>query len=80
MPTTLISADWSKAWLENWQANKDKAWPHLVETYGAENAQVWYNRWIAYHASLTEFFAVGEGHEYGVSHMLFQKKLPLEAS
>lgn len=63
----------TQAWLENWLANKKQAWPHLVETYGEDKAAVWYHRWMAYHASLTEFFSTEGGEIWGVSHSLFMK-------
>ena len=53
--------------------NREVVWPCLVESYG-EEAGVWYNRWVVYLVSLTEFFKLGEGDVNGVSHYLFEKR------
>lgn len=53
--------------------NKKKLWPHLVDTYGAENASMWYYRWQIFYMACSELFAFEGGDTWGVAHYLFQK-------
>lgn len=55
-------------------------WPHLIESYGEEQAATWYNRWVVYLVAGAEFFATGEGGVTGVSHYLFDKPHDMECS
>ncbi|KAH9909796.1 methyltransferase [Xylariomycetidae sp. FL2044] len=63
-------------WLSNMIANKKHIWPHLVETYGEENANTWYNRWQIFYMACSELFAYEGGDTWGVSHYLFEKPKP----
>ncbi|KAI1505886.1 methyltransferase [Biscogniauxia marginata] len=63
-------------WLSNMIANRRKIWPHLVETYGEENANTWYNRWQIFYMACSELFAYEGGDTWGVSHYLFEKPNP----
>ncbi|KAF3760210.1 hypothetical protein M406DRAFT_324723 [Cryphonectria parasitica EP155] len=60
-------------WLSTMIKNKKKLWPHLVETYGEENATTWYNRWQIFYMACSELFAFEGGDIWGVGHYLFQK-------
>ncbi|KAL7625479.1 hypothetical protein AAE478_004699 [Parahypoxylon ruwenzoriense] len=60
-------------WLSNMIANKKQIWPHLVETYGEENANMWYNRWQIFYMACSELFAYEGGDTWGVAHYLFEK-------
>ncbi|KAI0157520.1 methyltransferase [Xylariaceae sp. FL1272] len=60
-------------WLSNLIANKKVIWPHLVKTYGEENANTWYNRWQIFYMACSELFAYEGGDTWGVSHYLFEK-------
>ncbi|KAH7007990.1 S-adenosyl-L-methionine-dependent methyltransferase [Ilyonectria destructans] len=60
-------------WLFNMTANKEQIWPHLVETYGEENASTWYNRWQIFYMACSELFAYKGGDTWGVAHYLFEK-------
>ncbi|KAI1468509.1 S-adenosyl-L-methionine-dependent methyltransferase [Daldinia caldariorum] len=62
-----------KHWLSNMIANKEQIWPHLEETYGADNANTWYNRWQIFYMACSELFAYEAGDTWGVAHYLFQK-------
>lgn len=42
----------SEEWLRRLDANKQKAMPILAETYGQENAKIWYNRWRVFYLSV----------------------------
>ncbi|KAI1489074.1 methyltransferase [Biscogniauxia mediterranea] len=60
-------------WLANTIANKKQIWPHLVETYGEEKANTWFNRWQIFYMACSELFAYEGGDTWGVSHYLFEK-------
>ncbi|KAI1339040.1 methyltransferase [Xylariaceae sp. FL0016] len=60
-------------WLSNMITNKKEIWPHLVETYGANDANTWYNRWQIFYMACSELFAYEGGDTWGVSHYLFEK-------
>lgn len=60
-------------WYLNLVRNMEAVGPCLVESYG-EEARVWYNRWVVYLVSLTEFFKLGDGDVNGVSQYLFEKR------
>ncbi|ETS77069.1 hypothetical protein PFICI_10943 [Pestalotiopsis fici W106-1] len=60
-------------WLSLMIKNKQQIWPHLVETYGAENANTWYNRWQIFYMACSELFAYEGGDTWGVAHYLFEK-------
>lgn len=62
-----------QCWLTSLLRNKETVWPHLVESYGEDEAATWYNRWVVYHIAGAEFFATGQGEVTGVSHYLFEK-------
>lgn len=53
-------------------ANKQKMWPHLVETYG-DQAGTWWNRWQIFYMACSELFAYEGGDTWGVCHYLFEK-------
>ncbi|KAF6840803.1 cyclopropane-fatty-acyl-phospholipid synthase [Colletotrichum musicola] len=60
-------------WLSKMLAHKKEIWPHLIETYGEENASVWYNRWQIFYMACSELFAYRGGDVWGVAHYLFEK-------
>ncbi|KAF3022983.1 hypothetical protein E8E14_010029 [Neopestalotiopsis sp. 37M] len=60
-------------WLSLMIKNKQQIWPHLVETYGEENANTWYNRWQIFYMACSELFAYEGGDTWGVAHYLFEK-------
>ncbi|KAJ4424639.1 hypothetical protein N0V82_000771 [Gnomoniopsis sp. IMI 355080] len=60
-------------WLSTMMKNKKKLWPHLVETYGEENAATWYYRWQIFYMACSELFAFEGGDIWGVAHYRFQK-------
>lgn len=53
--------------------NKEKIWPALVETYGEQNAKMWYYRWEIFYLAVSELFKWAGGDVWGVSHYLFEK-------
>ena len=62
-----------KHWLSQMIANKKAIWPHLIETYGEQKAQTWYNRWQVFYMACSELFAYEGGDTWGVAHYLFEK-------
>lgn len=73
-PDISVSADFrAQDWLSKMNANKDKIWPHLEETYGANNTAMWFYRWQIFYMACAELFAYENGQTWGISHYLFQK-------
>ncbi|TQS33052.1 hypothetical protein Golomagni_06618, partial [Golovinomyces magnicellulatus] len=62
-----------KDWLKKMTSNKSQIWPHFVETYGAGNESLWYNRWQIFYLACSELFAFDGGDTWGVAHYLFEK-------
>ncbi|TWU77493.1 hypothetical protein ED733_007140 [Metarhizium rileyi] len=60
-------------WLSLMMSNKKQMWPHLVETYGEQDALTWYNRWQIFYMACSELFAYEGGDTWGVAHYLFEK-------
>ena len=59
------------AWLANMDAQREQLMPLLVETYGSEHAQLWWNRWRLFFLSVEELFGWNGGRQWWVSHTLF---------
>ncbi|KAK3325624.1 methyltransferase [Apodospora peruviana] len=62
-----------EAWLVKMMAHKKEIWPHLIETYGEENANRWYSRWQIFYMACSELFGYAGGDTWGVAHLLFEK-------
>ncbi|KAG7114897.1 hypothetical protein HYQ44_008016 [Verticillium longisporum] len=60
-------------WLAKMVDSKQDIWPHLVATYGEQDAHVWYNRWQIFYLACSELFAYEGGDTWGVAHYLFEK-------
>ncbi len=63
-------------WLKRQDANKLQLKPLFVKTYGADQAEVWWNRWRIFFMACAELFGYRNGSEWWVSHYLFQKRQP----
>ena len=63
----------ANAWLENMDNNRDKITPILARCYGAENVQVWRQRWRIFFMACAELFGFNHGQEWWVGHYLFEK-------
>ena len=59
------------AWLANMDAPREPLMPLLVDTYGSEHAQLWWNRWRLFFLSVEELFGWNGGRQWWVSHTLF---------
>lgn len=57
------------AWLANLDRNRDALRPILVETYGAQAADRWHQRWRLFFLACSELFGFRGGEEWWVSHL-----------
>jgi cyclopropane-fatty-acyl-phospholipid synthase len=64
----------ANAWLDNMDGRKDRILPILSDTYGAENAERWYQRWRIFFMACAELFAFNGGSEWFVAHYLFDRQ------
>jgi len=64
----------SEAWLRNMDDNRDTLMPLFEQTYGREEAGVWWMRWRLFFMSVAELFGYDDGQQWWVSHYLFQKR------
>ncbi|MEA5444635.1 cyclopropane-fatty-acyl-phospholipid synthase family protein [Gammaproteobacteria bacterium AB-CW1] len=62
-----------RAWLDNLDQNRSELMPLMSDTYGQEDAAVWFNRWRMFFLACEEFFAFRGGEEWWVSHYRFRK-------
>jgi cyclopropane-fatty-acyl-phospholipid synthase len=65
----------ANAWLDNMDLHKDKITPILENTYGAENAEQWRNRWRIFYMACAELFGYRHGQEWWVTHYQFERPL-----
>jgi cyclopropane-fatty-acyl-phospholipid synthase len=80
--------DWSgvhyektaNAWLANMDRRKRELWPVMAETYGAENARLWWMRWRVFFMACAELFGYREGEEWLVGHYLFKNSAAAESA
>jgi cyclopropane-fatty-acyl-phospholipid synthase len=63
----------ANAWLENMDANRDEVDLILKNTYGAENAEKWRNRWRIFYMACAELFGYQNGQEWWVTHYQFER-------
>lgn len=64
----------SNQWLAALDAARDQVMPLLVETYGRDQAGLWFQRWRMFYMAVAELFGYGGGNEWGVAHYLFEKR------
>ena len=64
----------SNHWLAGMDAQRATLMPLLVETYGADKAAVWFQRWRMFYMAVAELFGYEQGREWGVGHYLFSKR------
>ena len=64
----------ARAWLDNMDQARSTLRPLFEQTYGAENAQLWWTRWRLFFMSVEELFAYDQGQQWWVSHYLFARR------
>lgn len=70
----LHYAKTSNKWLERMDERRDPIMPILRDTYGAVNAQIWWQRWRIFFMACAELFAYRNGEEWYVSHYRFGRR------
>jgi len=63
----------AEGWLSNMDAHREQIMPVFVKTYGASQALKWWNYWRVFFMSCAELWGYNQGHEWLVSHYLFEK-------
>lgn len=63
----------SNAWLEKMDKNKQTLMLIFKETYGDEQASIWWMRWRLFFMACAELFAYEDGQQWHVMHYLFNK-------
>ncbi|MEM1206581.1 MAG: cyclopropane-fatty-acyl-phospholipid synthase family protein [Acidobacteriota bacterium] len=63
----------SEAWLANMDAERERLWPILERTYGADQARRWWVYWRVFFMSCAELFGYRHGQEWVVAHYRFRK-------
>jgi cyclopropane-fatty-acyl-phospholipid synthase len=64
----------ANAWLANMDARRERVWPVLEQTYGREQAALWWMRWRIFFMSCAELFGYEAGQQWWVSHYLFERR------
>jgi cyclopropane-fatty-acyl-phospholipid synthase len=62
------------AWLDNLDAERDRATQLLAATYGPAAAPAWFHRWRMFDIACEELFAFRGGDEWHVSHYRFVRR------
>jgi len=68
----------ANAWLANMDQRREQIMPVMVETYGQDNAEKWFQRWRIFFMACAELFGLNDGQEWFVSHYLFSRREVLE--
>ena len=63
----------SEAWLRKLDAAKTEVLPVLADTYGAADAERWFQRWRLFFLACAELFGYRRGNEWWVTHLRFRK-------
>ena len=63
----------SNAWLERMDKNKQVLMPIFKDTYGDEQASIWWMRWRLFFMACAELFDYENGQQWHVMHYLFNK-------
>ena len=64
----------AEAWLHRMDDGRDALLPLFEQTYGQEQAGVWWMRWRLFFMSVAELFGYDHGQQWWVSHYLFDKR------
>jgi len=63
----------SNAWLASMDKQRNHLMPVFKDTYGDEQAEVWWVRWRLFFMACAELFAYENGQQWHVQHYLFDK-------
>lgn len=63
-----------RAWLDNFDRNREQAMDVLEKSYEKEEAAIHYGRWRIFFMASEELFGFKEGEEWYVAHYLFYKR------
>ncbi|MBT8061878.1 MAG: class I SAM-dependent methyltransferase, partial [Gammaproteobacteria bacterium] len=63
----------ANAWLRNMDKQKRQIMLIMAETYGADMAQTWFQRWRIFFMACAELFGHDDGQEWLVGHYLFRR-------
>lgn len=63
----------ANAWLANMDTHEKVITPILENTYGAQEAVKWRNRWRIFYMACAELFGYNNGQEWWVSHYQFER-------
>jgi len=61
------------AWLSRMDEARERVWPILEQTYGVEQAGVWWMRWRLFFMACAELFGLRGGQEWWVGHYLLER-------
>ncbi len=64
-------------WITTMLSHKKEIWPHLIETYGEQNASTWWYRWQIFYLACSSCSTLREAIR-GVAHLLFVKDKVIE--
>lgn len=64
----------SNDWLQRMDANREQILQLFANSYGAEDALIWFNRWRIFYMSCAELFGLRNGTEWMVAHYLFENR------
>jgi cyclopropane-fatty-acyl-phospholipid synthase len=63
----------AQAWLANLDAARKSVLPVLADTYGADQADLWFQRWRIFFMACAELWGYGGGTQWLVSHYLLRR-------
>jgi cyclopropane-fatty-acyl-phospholipid synthase len=61
----------ANAWLANTDQRRNRVLELMAETYGAEHAEQWLQRWRIFFMACAELFGHNNGQEWFVGHYVF---------
>ena len=64
----------AEAWLQHMDAARDDLMPLFEQSYGPDEAPLWWTRWRLFFLSVSELFGYQEGQQWWVSHYLMEKR------
>lgn len=63
-----------EAWLLKMDQNEEQVRALFKQAYGAENVELWVNRWRVFYMACSELFGFNKGEEWAVTHYLLTVK------